>query len=212
MKTQDLVKSLAQDSVIEPRASSHAAAIGYPVCLLVVGTAFFAFLGLRQGFGESRILAITGMKLAITMTLAVTGAVAALRAAEPGARTRTVFLAIAPTAGLLAIALIYDLATTGLGGWEARLVGLHGWRCVFSVATLSIVPLATTLLVLQRGAVTRQTMAGAVAGLAATGIGASFYALNCTDDSPLFMLVWYGAATLIVVTIGVIGARTFLKW
>ena len=212
MKTEDLVRSLAMDDVVEHGASDRAALVGYPICLLAVGAAFFVFLGLRPGFDESRILAITGMKLAITLTLATTGVAAALRAARPDAGAREIALAAAPALGLLALMLAFDVATAGVAGWETRLLGLHNWRCVIAVATLSIAPRAPTLLVLQRGAVTRPTMAGAIAGLAATGIGASFYALNCTDDSPLFMLVWYGAATLIVVALGILGARRFLRW
>ncbi|MFO1117691.1 MAG: DUF1109 domain-containing protein [Beijerinckiaceae bacterium] len=212
MKTKDLVRSLALDDVVERGACARAARVGYPICLLALGAAFFTFLGLRPGFDQSQILSITAMKLAITLTLATTGIAAALRAARPASSAREIALAAAPTLGLLALMLAFDIATTGVAGWETRLLGLHNWRCVFAVATLSVVPLATTLLVLQRGAVTRPTMAGAIAGLAATGIGASFYALNCTDDSPLFMLVWYGAAALIVVALGIFGARSFLKW
>lgn len=72
-----------------------------------------------------------------------------------------------------------------------------------------MVPLATTLFVLQRGAVTRPTLAGAIAGLAADSRRSHLYALNCTDDSPLFMLAWYVPATLVVMALGVLGAHRF---
>ena len=37
------------------------------------------------------------------------------------------------------------------------------------------------------GVPTRPALAGAVAGLLAGGLAASFYAAHCTDDSPLFV-------------------------
>lgn len=212
MKTDDLVRLLAADRLVERRSAARAAAIAYPLCLLALAAAFVAFLGPRPGFGDPQILAITAMKLAITLTLAVSGVLAAFKAARPDAGAYLGWRVAAPALVLLAMALVYDIASVGAAGWQARLVGQHNWRCLIDVTVLSVAPLATTLFVLRRGVVTRQTMAGAVAGLAATGIGASFYALNCTDDSPLFMLAWYGAAGLIVVALGILAARRLLRW
>jgi hypothetical protein len=48
-------------------------------------------------------------------------------------------------------------------------------------------------------------LAGAIAGLAASGIAATFYATNCTDDSPLFVITWYPLATGFV-------ALTLFEW
>jgi hypothetical protein len=212
MKTDDLIRSLAQDNVLEARAPRRAASLSYPFCLAVLAVLFVALLGPRPGFGSGGILLITAMKLAVTVTLAVAGVAAVLKAAAPDVDPGDGWRAAAPAAAVLAAMLVYDFATHGAGGWLARLTGLHGLRCLTIVSLLSIVPLATALYVLQHGAVTRPTLAGAVAGLAATGIGASFYALNCTDDSPLFMLAWYGPATLVVIALGILGAYRFLRW
>ncbi|MDE2361445.1 MAG: DUF1109 domain-containing protein [Hyphomicrobiales bacterium] len=211
MKTDDLVGLLARDDIVE-RSPSLAAAFLYPPCLVAVALLFFATLGPRAGFDTQAILVTTATKLAITLTLAVSGVVAALRAARPDAGARLGLLAAAPALLLLTLAIALDLSTSGVAGWQSRLVGLHGWRCLAAVTTFSLLPLAATLDVLRRGATTRRTMAGVVAGLAASGVGASFYALACTDDSPLFMLAWYGPATLIVVALGLFGARRLLEW
>jgi hypothetical protein len=55
-------------------------------------------------------------------------------------------------------------------------------------------------------------LAGAVAGLAASGIAATFYASNCTDDSPLFVLLWYPIAIAIVTAVGYILGKRLLRW
>ncbi len=55
-------------------------------------------------------------------------------------------------------------------------------------------------------------MAGSIAGLAASGIAATFYAANCTDDSALFVITWYPIAALIVTTTGYLVGRKLLRW
>ncbi len=55
-------------------------------------------------------------------------------------------------------------------------------------------------------------LAGAVAGLAASGIAATFYAANCTDDSALFVITWYPIAILIVTTAGYLIGSKLLRW
>jgi len=54
--------------------------------------------------------------------------------------------------------------------------------------------------------------AGAVAGLAASGIAATFYAANCTDDSALLVITWYPIATLIITAAGYLIGRKLLRW
>jgi hypothetical protein len=44
------------------------------------------------------------------------------------------------------------------------------------------------------------------------GVGALLYATHCTDDSPLFVALWYGGATAIVVAIGALAGRRLLRW
>jgi hypothetical protein len=51
-----------------------------------------------------------------------------------------------------------------------------------------------------------------MAGLAASGIAATFYAANCIDDSPLFVATWFSLATLIVTATGYLAGRKFLIW
>lgn len=96
--------------------------------------------------------------------------------------------------------------------WPARLVGSNGLVCLTFIPLLGLGPLALLLLALRHGAPSQPTLAGAVAGLAAGGIAATFYAAHCTDDSPLFVATWYTAAIAILVFLGWVGARRFVRW
>jgi hypothetical protein len=49
------------------------------------------------------------------------------------------------------------------------------------------------------------------AGVAA-GLAAALYALQCTDDSPLFVATWYPLAILIVSLLGAAAAQRLLRW
>jgi len=64
---------------------------------------------------------------------------------------------------------------------------------------------------LRQGAPSNPGWTGATAGLAASGIAATFYAANCNDDSPLFVATWYPIAILAVSAAGCLIARRALK-
>lgn len=212
MKTDDLIRALASDGVAEAASVRGTAAWAVPVAALAVGAAFLLTLGLRADIAAGSVLAATAMKLAVTLTLAATGVFLALRFArstEFGVRIPLV-LAIAPL--LLALFVFGDLARAGVPGWSARMIGTNGLFCLTMAPLLSLPPLAGLLHVLRAGAVTRPAFAGFVAGLAATGIGASFYALHCTDDSPLFLALWYGLTALIVGGAGAAAGKMFVRW
>jgi hypothetical protein len=57
-------------------------------------------------------------------------------------------------------------------------------------------PLAVFLNTLRYGAPMHPVVSGLVAGLLAGAVPASFYAAHCTDDSPLFVAIWYSIAII----------------
>jgi hypothetical protein len=75
--------------------------------------------------------------------------------------------------------------------WMPSLVGHNARFCLTLIPLLSIGPLACLLAALREGAPSSPGLAGAVAGLGASGIAATFFAANCTDDSALFLITWY---------------------
>ncbi|MFD2143896.1 NrsF family protein [Ancylobacter oerskovii] len=65
---------------------------------------------------------------------------------------------------------------------------------------------------MKRGAPEHPAWAGAAGGALAGGLGAALYALHCTDDSPLFVLTWYGLAIGFMTVAGALIGRRTLSW
>jgi hypothetical protein len=98
------------------------------------------------------------------------------------------------------------------GTWSGKLVGTNSIACLTYIPLIGIGPLAIFLRALCHGAPTRPALAGAAAGLAAGGIAATFYAAQCTDDSPLFVATWYTIAIAGLALIGAAAADRFAQW
>jgi hypothetical protein len=73
-------------------------------------------------------------------------------------------------------------------------------------------PLVMFITALKTGAPAYPGLSGAMAGLAASSIAAAFYATNCFDDSPLFVVTWYPLAILGVVRAGYFAGLRCLRW
>ncbi len=84
--------------------------------------------------------------------------------------------------------------------------------CLTYIPLIGIGPLAVVLLALRHGAPTSPARAGTVAGLLAGGIAATFYAAQCTDDSPLFVATWYTIAAALVSAIGALAGPRVLRF
>ncbi|TIP83456.1 MAG: DUF1109 family protein, partial [Mesorhizobium sp.] len=105
-----------------------------------------------------------------------------------------------------------ELLSVPAAEWGRRLVGSNMVICLSFIPLIGIGPLAVFLAVLRYGAPTRPVLAGAVAGLLAGGLAATFYAAHCFDDSPLFVATWYTIAIAILAALGALGGRLFVRW
>ena len=90
--------------------------------------------------------------------------------------------------------------------------GKNALLCLTVVPALGLVPLALMLWTLRQGASTRPAWGGFCAGILAGGIAATFYAANCTDDSPLFVATWYPIAVGLLGVLGAVAGRFFARW
>jgi hypothetical protein len=211
MTTEELIKVLAADRHVERKVDE------YLLCSLLVGTClvavvFFAAIGfrddIRSALGTVRFL----FKFAIVVPLAVFAAGAVLRSATP----LPVFgwwgrlLAIPPI--LLTVGALVELMVVPSSLWMTRLIGSNAVNCMTIIPTLGAVPLVLFILALRRGAPSNPAISGVFAGLAASGIAATFYATNCFDDSPLFVITWYPLATATLLLAGYIAGLRYLRW
>lgn len=211
MRTDELIAALAADTT-PPERPQPAFRWALAGAVLIAGVQFGLLIGVRPDIGAAAETLRFCFKFVVTLTLAASAAILVPRLARPDrpAGAWSWLLAAAPT--LLAAAVLAELVTVPAQAWPSRLIGSNARHCLTIIPALSIVPLSLFLWALRRGAPRRPGLAGAVAGLLAAGIAATFYAANCTDDSPLFVAVWYPLATaLVVVPAGLLG-RAVLRW
>lgn len=210
MKTDELIAGLAQDAqpaVPHPRASLMRAILASaPIALALM----LLTLGLREDMAEAAGDGWLLLKLALVACAGGIGVKLTLAMAEPGRRIALALVLAVPA--LLALAVMLDLGAMGLDDWRERLFGESAVVCLISIPLLSIAPLAGIVWALRDGAPDNAAAAGAIAGLLAGSIGAFAYGLHCSDDSPLFLAVWYVAGIGIVMLAGALLGRRYLAW
>jgi hypothetical protein len=109
-------------------------------------------------------------------------------------------------------AAVFELSVMPPEIWMSLMIGHNSRLCLTIIPSLSAGPLACFLVALRHGAPAQPGIAGAAAGLASAGIAATFYAANCNDDSPLFVLLWYPIAISVVTGIGALAGHKLLRW
>jgi hypothetical protein len=212
MDTNDLIRALAADTrQTTPSLSAMwwGAAAG---AVALAAAVFLAALGPRPDLMAALETPRFVFKFVVTITLAASafGLVRALSRPEEHWRQVLPYMAAAPA--LLVLAAIAELAVLPADTWAATMIGRNSMVCLTYISVIGIGPLAVFLLALRRGAPTRPALAGAAVGLLAGGIAATFYALQCTDDSPLFVATWYTIAIAGLALIGAGLAHRFARW
>lgn len=213
MKTDDLINALAADakSVEPPIARTLAAAVAAGAA---VSLAFFLFtFGLRPDFSEAASTSIRFMfKFVLTLSVAVPAFLLVRGLSRPDfdAQRQLWWLALAPV--LLLAGIVFELMMLPAGEWQARMMGHNSFYCVEVIPLLSLAPFAAVLYALKSGAPSNPVVAGAVGGLLSAGIAATLYASHCTDDSPLFVALWYTIGFILMGLLGAVAGARLLRW
>ena len=211
MKTEEFIKALASDRVLAPpppRLLARDLGCGAAIAL----TLFFVVLGLRpdllQALTSPRFL----LKpiLTVSLLLAAIGLLAHLARPTGRAAGRKRWLLVAPL--LLLAAVVVELVVQPPELWATRAIGHNSLWCLTMIPLLAVVPLACTLHALRQAAPLRPVLTGALAGLVAGSLAATFYAFHCPDDSPLFVAIWYVLALGVVTAAGAVGGHRLLRW
>src|SRR5690606_9877590 len=147
-----------------------------------------------------------------TVVLAISAFSALSALSRPSADGGPALSRLAAAPLLLMVAVALELFIVPADEWSARLIGTNAVACLACIPLIGIGPLAVFLLALRHGAPTRPALAGAVAGLLAGGIASTFYAMHCTDDSPLFVATWYTISIAGLSALGALGARRLVRW
>ncbi len=214
MRTDELINALAADHAVRPalkplgRAFAEAVAAGVAVAAVL----FVLTLGVRPDVMSALGTWRFEFKFVMTLTLAAAAIRLVLRLSRPAAEVRLAAWGLAAAPLLLLGAIIIELYTVPAAEWQARLMGHYAVYCLVYIPLLSLAPLAAALFALRNGAPEAPGLTGAVAGLAAGALAATLYASHCTDDSPLFGMVWYTLAMGAVTLAGWLIGRRLLRW
>ena len=210
MRTDDLIDQLAADNSrrrASPDSALSAAIIGGA---LFAGIAFWFTLGVRPDFANALMTWRFDFKFVVTLAIAASAAALLRGALYPTARFDPLPLLIGPA--LIAIAVAIELVASPADAWSMAATGKNGIKCLTIVPALGIVPLALLIVALRHGAPARPGWAGFLEGVLSGGLAATYYAANCTDDSPLFVMTWYPLAILGLGGVGALLGRVLARW
>jgi hypothetical protein len=211
MRTASFIKLLVEDKR-SPTSVRQDVKLASVFATAVTAIVFSCVIGVRPDIdaavGSVRFL----YKFVVTLAIAGTSGSLLYGIGQPGLPLRGKAWGLLVPVFLLAAAVVAELHAVAPTQWEVRMIGHNSRLCLTIIPSLSVVPLACFLLALRGGAPTSPTCAGGVAGLVSAGIAATFYAANCNDDSPLFVMLWYPIAIAIVAASGALLGRYFLRW
>jgi hypothetical protein len=211
MKTDDLIRAMAADTLRVP-GSGVTLLMGLVPSLLVAFAAVWFGLGVRTDLVASLTVPVSVARIVLTAILGLAASRLALLLARPEG-THSARLWPLAAVGAVALGLLaWAYLTTPAEARQMATVGKTMVTCLVMIPLMSVLPVASVLVALRRGATTAPARAGFVAGLAGSGFAAAIYALHCTENSPLFYVTWYGLAIMGVTLLStVIGARS-LRW
>ena len=212
MDTQSLIRALSQDAAAGRARLDRRLALGFALAAVLAAIIWSVLLGPRPDIAEAAATLRFPFKFVVTLALAGTAALAWRAVARPGTPVAPAAALLLAAPVLLSAGVVAELFAVPEGARMARLIGTNSAVCLTFIPLIGALPLAVLIAALRNGAPTRPTLAGAFCGLAAGGLAATFYAAHCTDDSPLFVAVWYTIAIGILTLAGTLAGRFVLRW
>lgn len=212
MKTDDLISALSTDAGKQRVEPGLVLLLAVAASAVLAGTLLMGSIGPRADFatatGSIRFL----FKFVVTLTIAASAFVLVHRSLYPEMSRRLPWMVLLAGPLLLLVGIVAELTVLPADAWSMSATGKNGLFCLTVIPLLGIGPLAILIWALRRGAPTRPGLAGLCAGLLAGGIAATFYAANCTDNSPLFVATWYPIAIGALALLGSALGRYFARW
>lgn len=210
MKTDELIAAIAADAQSMRRPPERSLVVALIASIAAAVLAFLLVLGTRPDLAQALLTWRFDLKLAIVVAAALVITLECVRLMRPPARP-SIWPVLAVIA-MIAAAFVLELAISPSSTWGEKLLGKNAVVCLASIPFLALAPLASLMIALRSAAPTSPVWTGAIVGLGSAALGASLYALHCTDDSPLFVATWYGAAAILMTGIGAILGGRLLRW
>lgn len=211
MRTEELILRLAEDGRPAPPVRQDVLWALAPALLATLAL-MLAGWGIRPGLDAALADPFVAAKIALPTLAAGVALTGGLALSRPEGRAGAAMAGLAVIAAAWLGLLVVNLVTAPSAAWGEALRGRTLLACLLSIPTLAVIPTATLLLALRRGASLRPRLSGGLAGLAGGAAAAAIYALHCPEDAPLFFVTWYGTGMLVAGAAGaVLGAR-WLRW
>jgi hypothetical protein len=213
MRTDELINTLVADHAGRPVPKS----VGRGLVIAIIGGLAISLALFSVNWGRPDIVPALGtwrfdLKLIDNLVLVIAATWVALRLSSPTTTPLSAMRALLVPAFLLLAAVVYELVTIPASAWSSRAIGANGVMCLSSIISLSVLPLTATIYALRQGAPTSPAVMGAVGGLLAGALGATVFAMHCTNDSPLFVAIWYALAIGLMAMLGLLVGRHALGW
>ena len=212
MKTEDLIQALKSDNRRQRPTPDRTFAMALFFSVLVAGAILMSTMGVRPDFLAALGTVRFPFKFVVTITLAATATVVFRQALFPVASRRPSAILLMAAPAILLVGVAAEMLALPSEAWAMSAQGKNALLCLTVVPALGVVPLGLMLWSLRQGATTRPVLGGFCAGILAGGIAATFYAANCTDDSPLFVATWYPIAVLMLGVVGAGLGRLVARW
>ena len=212
MDTDQLIRTLAADSAYRPRPMWLALTLALVSAAPITIAIFFWRLGVRPDVMTAMHNPFFDLKFAVTLGLAIPAIAISLHLSRPEASLRGWLWLLVIPVGLLVAGIAGEMMLPQGLPMMARLIGSNSRICLTAIPLMSLPLLAAALIGLRHGAPSRPALTGAIAGLLSSGLAATLYASNCTDDSPLFVITWYSIATAMVASIGALAGNRLLRF
>lgn len=213
MRTEDLIASLSADLRPLPR---HAVVRRLGGGVGLGGCAAFAllllWLGLRPDLSQAAASSMFWMKLAFTFSIALASLVVVERLARPGAGPGQLWWCVAAPVALVAMMGAVQLAMAPQAARSAMWLGHSAAQCPVRIVILAAPVFVGLVWAFRRMAPTRLALAGFGAGLMAGSVGATVYALYCTENAAAFLATWYTVGILASGALGALLGPRLLRW
>ena len=212
METEQLIRSLAADSMHRARPVGFVLALGLLVAAPVSLAMFASTLGVRPDVMTAIHNPFFGLKFVVTLALAAAAIAVSLHLSRPEVSLKGWWWLLLVPVGILTAGIASEMMLPQRLPMMVRLIGNNSRICLTAIPLMSLPLLAGALIALRHGATTRPAAAGAIAGLLSAGLAATLYASHCTDDSPLFVATWYPIAIGLVAAIGALAGSKLLRF
>ena len=214
MSTSGLIDKLVADHAAQPapKPVAHHLVMAIAGGVGISAALFLITLDVRPDIMTALGTWRFDLKLGSSLLLVIAASWVALRLSRPTTRSLSAMPALLVPMLLLLVAVVYELITVPASAWPSRAMGASGVMCLANIMALSAIPLVAAIYALRLGAPMSPAIMGAVGGLLAGALGATVFATHCTDDSPLFVAIWYVLAIGLTSMFGLVIGRHALRW